>query len=54
MKIPLAQYFWLLITIAVIVWYLTITIYVAIRGSIDIKHMLARLEKTRKDSSDSP
>jgi hypothetical protein len=40
-----AQWFWLIATIAVLVWYSTITIYVAIRGAFDIKHMLRRLKQ---------
>jgi hypothetical protein len=44
--------FWLLLTVLCMVWYSTITVYVAIRGSIDIKQMLKRLkdgsEKTPK------
>jgi hypothetical protein len=40
--------FWSLLAAAVVVWYSTITIYVAIRGASDIKHMLARLEEMRK------
>jgi hypothetical protein len=39
----IAQYFWLIMTILVLVWYSTITIYVAIRGSFDVRHMLERL-----------
>jgi len=34
---------WWLLTMACVVWYSTITIYVAVRGGADIKHMLARL-----------
>ena len=44
--------FWLLATIAALVWYSTVTIYVAVRGSYDIRHMLARLEQNR-DKSES-
>jgi hypothetical protein len=40
------HWFWLLLTIACMVWYSTITIYVAIKGVADIKHMLARLAAT--------
>ena len=40
-----SQPFWGLLTIAVLVWYSTITIYVAIRGSLDIKEMLRRLKE---------
>lgn len=36
---------WGLLTLAVIVWYSTVTIYVGIRGAVDIKHMLATLKK---------
>jgi hypothetical protein len=43
--------FWFLIMAAVIVWYSTITVYVAIRGAVDIKHMLERLEKIRLEDS---
>ncbi len=39
--------FWGLLTIAVLVWYSTITVYVAIRGSFDIREMFRRLS-TRK------
>lgn len=35
--------FWYLLTIACMVWYSSVTVYVAIRGALDIKHMLARL-----------
>ena len=41
--------FWSLLAIACLVWYSTITIYVAIRGAIDIKHMLARLRERHAD-----
>ncbi|MFO7974190.1 MAG: hypothetical protein R6V12_06110 [Candidatus Hydrogenedentota bacterium] len=37
------HWFWWLATVAVVVWYSTITIYVAIRGAIDIRSMLKRL-----------
>ena len=36
--------FWGLLTIAVLVWYSTITVYVAIRGSLDIREMFRRLK----------
>lgn len=40
--------FWGLLTVAILVWYSTVTIYVAIRGATDIKEMLRRLgDKTR-------
>jgi hypothetical protein len=36
-------WFWWLLTMACVVWYSTITVYVAIRGAMDIKEMLKRL-----------
>jgi hypothetical protein len=36
--------FWGILTLAVLVWYSTVTIYVGIRGLIDIKQMLQRLK----------
>lgn len=38
-----AQTFWWTMTVAAVVWYSTITFYVAVRGAFDIKHMLQRL-----------
>ena len=46
----IAQWFWFIMTIAVLVWYSTITIYVGIRGGFDVKHMLRRLERGDSDS----
>jgi hypothetical protein len=37
------HWFWWLLTMACVIWYSTITVYVAFRGVYDIKHMLARL-----------
>jgi hypothetical protein len=39
--------FWALLTLAVLIWYSSVTVYVAIRGSMDIKHMLRRLADQR-------
>jgi hypothetical protein len=41
------HFFWWLVTMTCVVWYLTITVYVAIKGGADIKHMLARLDAIR-------
>jgi hypothetical protein len=38
--------FWWFVTAACLLWFSTITIYVAIRGGMDIKHMLRRLKAT--------
>ncbi len=37
--------FWLLLTFACVVWYATITVYVAVRGYSDIRRMLRDLRK---------
>ena len=37
--------FWGLLTLAVLAWYSTITVYVAVRGTADIKEMLRRLRE---------
>lgn len=41
-----APLFWKLLTAACLLWYATITVYVAIRGARDIKTMLMRLKET--------
>ena len=38
-----AHWFWLLLVLACVGWYSTITFYVAVRGFLDIQHMLKRL-----------
>jgi hypothetical protein len=43
--------FWKLLTAACLVWYSTITVYVAIRGFKDIRSMLRSL-KQRKGQSE--
>ncbi len=45
--------FWLTLTIAALAWYSTVTVYVAIRGTGDIRGMLARLAK-RQQHDDEP
>ena len=35
--------FWLVLAVLCLVWYSTVTVYVAVRGAIDIRAMLARL-----------
>ncbi len=40
--------FWGLVTLAVLVWYSTITVYVAIRGFADIKSMLKTLKENHE------
>lgn len=47
------HWFWFALTMACILWYSTVTVYVAIRGAADIKAMLGRLsengEKTHEN-----
>lgn len=43
------HWFWLLITIAVIVWYSTITVYVSWKGFFDIKNMLRDLARKQPE-----
>lgn len=45
--------FWWLLTMACVVWYSTITIYVAIKGAADIKEMLTRLADDTGDQSNA-
>ena len=42
------HWFWLIIIVAVIVWYSTITVYVTVKGAKDIKSMFARLKAADK------
>ena len=44
--------FWGLLTLAVVLWYSTITIYVAIRGAADIRQMLKNLKQANPASED--
>jgi hypothetical protein len=37
--------FWWLLVMACVVWYSTITVYVAIKGGYDIRRMLRRLSE---------
>ena len=43
----LPERFWWLLTIFAVGWYLTVTVYVTIRGVLDIRRMLVRLEAQR-------
>jgi hypothetical protein len=42
------HWFWWLVTLAVLVWYSTVTIYVALKGALDIRQMLRRLKEGEK------
>lgn len=39
------KYFWLLLTIAAVLWYTFVTMYVSYKGVADIKGMLKRLSE---------
>ncbi len=43
----IAPLFWKLLTAACLVWYATITVYVAFRGFTDIREMLRRLKEKK-------
>jgi hypothetical protein len=47
----LPERFWWLLTMAAVVWYSTVTVYVAFRGALDIRHMLQRLEEQHTGDS---
>ena len=44
--------FWWILTMMCVIWYSTITVYVAVRGAIDIKDMLKRLGDASQDLPD--
>jgi len=37
--------------VSVLVWYSTVTLYIAVRGTMDIRHMLRRLAERPTDAS---
>jgi hypothetical protein len=39
------EWFWRALTAACLIWYSTVTVYVAVKGAVDIKHMLKRLSR---------
>ena len=39
------HWFWFLLTITAVIWYSTVTVYVAVRGARDIRGMLRRLKE---------
>lgn len=45
------HWFWGGLTIAVIAWYSTVTVYIAVRGAMDIRSMMRRLGKPPDDPS---
>jgi hypothetical protein len=47
------QMFWWLLTMACVVWYSTVTVYISIQGMRDIRGMLGRLKSLDKPADDS-
>ena len=43
------HWFWGGLTLAVLVWYSTVTVYVSVKGVGDIRAMLKKLGKARQD-----
>jgi len=41
---------WFWLVWAVVLWYSTVTIYVSVKGVLDIKHMLANLKKNHDEA----
>jgi hypothetical protein len=46
------HWFWYLLTAACVIWYSTITVFVAFRGVKDIRGMLARLAKRAESAEE--
>ena len=46
------HWIWWTLTVACVVWYSTITVFVAIRGVVDIKGMLGRLSRLNDETND--
>jgi len=45
------HWFWWLLTLSCVIWYATITVYVAVKGFSDIRNMLRRLENEQRKST---
>jgi hypothetical protein len=43
------HWFWHVLTLAVVVWYSTTTIWVAIKGALDIRTMVRRLDEENQE-----
>lgn len=43
--------FWFVIVAAVLLWYGTVTVYVGIKGAIDIRQMLKRLDEIKNEEA---
>lgn len=45
---------WLLLALAVVGWYSTVTVWVAIKGAADIRDMVKRLDEEKADDAPPP
>ena len=45
----IGHWFWFGLTMACVIWYSLITLYVAVRGAFDIRTMLSHLDSRRID-----
>lgn len=45
---------WWTLTMACVVWYSTVTVYVAVRGVVDIRSMLTRLKNQTSEEDSAP
>jgi len=45
---------WFAVLVACLVWYSTVTVYVAVRGALDIRHMLQRLGRANAAEDEAP
>lgn len=44
------HWFWLSVSVACVIWYMTVTIFVAIKGFSDIKSMFTKLSRQKDES----
>ncbi|MBP7053941.1 MAG: hypothetical protein KBE65_23255 [Phycisphaerae bacterium] len=48
------HWFWGATNLVCLAWYLTVTVYVAIKGAVDIRNMLRRLSDGKSPSQEPP
>ncbi|MCC6881934.1 MAG: hypothetical protein WBE58_23635 [Verrucomicrobiales bacterium] len=46
--------FWHLLVWSSVAWYSSVTLYVTIRGALDIREMVKRLDETQGEEEDPP
>jgi len=45
----MSEIFWTILTVACLIWYTVVTVYVAIKGAGDIKEMLRNLAENNRE-----